>query len=118
MCFRNFPTNQFYFNFIGEIDVSLINKQPEFLSINVIIKQIRRNVVYYQLSPTTNYFAFNFFMLLFFSPTQNILASGCGISPRLQSENSSDWNSPDIHSNNKKLYRAGKHYLYRRLSIL
>ena len=27
---------------------------------NVIIKQIRRNVVYYELSPTTNYFAFIF----------------------------------------------------------
>ena len=33
--------------------MSLINEQPEFLSMNVIIKQIRRNVVYYQLSLTT-----------------------------------------------------------------
>ena len=47
MYFRKFPTNQFYFNFLhfmGYIDVSLTNKQPEFFFIYIIIKQIRRNV--------------------------------------------------------------------------
>ena len=98
--------------------MSLTNKQPEFFSIYVIIKRMRRDIVYYQLRLTTSYFAFHFFMQLFFSPTQNNLTCRCGSSPRLQSEYSSDWNSTDIHSSNKKLYRVGEHNICCSLSVL